>query len=339
MNRAWWSGAAVAAAMGVAGCGGGGGSGSGATPLPQEAPRVVITQTNGSRLGAEALSSTGAGDVGSSVANLIGVQVDAAGGRPAPWRLLVDATRKALDLPLPKLVVGAAVNLSTTCANGGSVSVQGTVADPNRDSSGDSLTVSFSNCVEGTNRTTGSITLRLAQVDATETFYAIDLVATGFTTSTGVLGERLDGSLRLTLDSRQASNEIVEVTAPVLTLQQLVNNVVRTSRSLIAFDYDLNITNATGVATETIAFTATGSFPVLGDVSFIVSTAAPIVSTSIFDDRPSSGSIVITGAANRSVTVTVVSGGARFDVDRTGDAAIDDSTTLTWSEIDALVGV
>jgi hypothetical protein len=335
-----WTAAAAASVL-VAGCGGGGSDApASGGPTPVAAPRVTITSANASSVTAEAIAAAGAGDVGPTLAGLLGVEVSGQARPPAPMAALVSATRRALAWQPPLATVGVTISQTAPCSGGGTLAVSGTVADANRDTAGDRLSVTFSACVEAGERLDGTFALTIAAVNATETSYRLELAATNFGITSGGVGERLNGTLQIALDDTSPTQSLIGVSSASFSVDQLVGNTVRASRTLSDFDYRLALTTATGATSETFTFTASGNFGAIGSspVSFLSATVTPVVTTSASALRPSSGSMRVTGSGGATVLATVISTGLRLAVDANGDGVAEETRDLTWAELDRQLG-
>ena len=140
--------------------------------------------------------------------------------------------------------------------------------------------------------------------------------------------------MRITLDETSSATTTLTLSGSSLSFDRLVNGAARATRTLSNYNYQLATTLATGTTSQSFSFTASGSFPRFGTVSFAAQTTQPIV-TLAGAAHPSSGAGKVTGANGTSVTVTVISTGVRLDVDTNGDGTIDATLTRMWAELDA----
>lgn len=316
--------ATVSIAALLAACGGGGG---GAAPITQ-APRVQITSENAPDVSAQAIDAGGAGSVGSFGS--------VTGSQSAATKTLAAFAGRASKQALGARALATATK-TFACSVGGSFTLTATVANPNAGpAAGDGLTATFNNCQEAFGTANGTLSMTFVQIDSAQTYVIADATLTTFTVSVGNVAERANGSIRLTSDERSATQTITEVSSGGFTFERLVAGQVRATRTLIDYQYRSVETNATGDSSETFSYTATGSFPRLGEVSWQANTTASVV-TPGNALHPSSGAGKVTGASGRSVAITVIATGLHLDIDQTGDGVVDVTRDLTWAEVDALL--
>ena len=98
-------------------------------------------------------------------------------------------------------------------------------------------------------------------------------------------------------------------------------------------EFSTTITSDANAGTSSIDFSGflmSSAFD--GEVFY--ETTSPLTFTN--GDVPDGGVIVITGAENASVTVTILGAGAvELDIDSNGDGNVDDVVMTTWLELDA----
>jgi hypothetical protein len=306
---------AVASALLVA-CGGGGGS-SGETA---QAQRVVITQSNATPVAAEAIDAGGAGSGASG--SLTGVQVSSTSAPVSAMTALANAVQRGLNTTAPSALVGATV--TQACSGGGSITIS---------SSNTQASLTFNSCVEGGATATGTLSVTLVSGN-TATQFVADATASNFTITSAGLGERLNGTMRVSFDETSSTHALITITSSSLLFDRLLNGTARATRTLTNYHYDIDTTIATGSSSQTFSYTVSGSFPGFGTVSFDAQTTQPIITLS-GAVHPSSGAGKVTGANGTSVTVTVISTGVRLDIDSTGDGVTEATLTRTWAELDA----
>ena len=321
--------AAAAIASALTACGGGGGGSSAEAP---QAQRVVITQANAPSVAAEAIDAGGAGSDASG--SVTGVQVSTTSPRVSVLASLASAVKLGLTSVAPNALVGATTTHTETCSNGGSVTVTQSYTTQGTATPGDRVDLAFNSCVEGTETLTGTLSVTLVSTSSGGKLNVVDATASAFTIATTGLGERLNGGMRITLDETSSATTAITLSGSSLSFDRLVNGAARATRTLSNYNYQLATTLATGTTSQSFSFTASGSFPRFGTVSFAAQTTQPIV-TLAGAAHPSSGAGKVTGANGTSVTVTVISTGVRLDVDTNGDGTIDATLTRTWAELDA----
>ncbi|UUX96744.1 hypothetical protein [Aquabacterium sp. J223] len=325
----------------LAGCGGGGDGGTAApassTPAVP-AGAITITSGNAGGLTAEAVDAGTAGAAGGSATLLTGVEVQATtSAQPSAWRRLPALLRLAAAQGGASVVVGVTVDRLVECTVG-SISVTGNQALVNSASPGDTLNITFNDCFEfDIGQVSGSMALTIVQANANPTLFVADGTLTNLTLSRGTRVDRLSGPLRLSFDDRAGSQTVIDATSSGLTYTRLVNDNLRSQRTLTDYTYRAVITASNGQTAETFSYAATGNFERLGQgVAWSASTTQPLV-TPAGAARPASGAGRILGAAGRSVAVTVTPTGLRLDIDHSGDSGTDTTSDLTWAQFDALL--
>lgn len=304
--------------LALAACGGGGGDDG--PDIPPEAARVVITDTNAPRVSIEAIqgvqlnSDSGTITASDSSATAAGRVVRGALartlGRSAPLRARPLATAQAVE----------------TCSGGGTVNVDGTLQK-----AGDSVTLTFSNCAEDGTTLNGSLRFTLVSFNDTGTVFTVDAALTNLRATTGNVVERLDGSMRMTLDDSSPTQSVITLTTPFIATERVVAGDVRASRSLRALNMQEVLEDA-GSVTTTSNFVASGIFPELGEVSFQVQTVQALF-TPAQEVHPTSGVLRVTGANNTSALLTIGPDTVEIDVDNNGDGTVDTTLVLPWDEI------
>lgn len=315
----------------LAACGGGGGGsndGGGNTV----APAVTITATNAPAVAAQALDAGSTGFVGNSL-GVTGVQVQAAGRGAAiatGWRAAAKLLRSARTAPQ---LVGVALELTVDCSGGGTARITGDVAVEGSLNIGDSLTLSFSRCVEDGGRLDGSLSFTVTALNGDQTLFGATATAREFSATAFGVTERVDGSLSMRIDETDPAVSALHITASRLDFDRIVAGRVRAARTLFDYDYLGVTTLATGRTEETLAFVASGTFRVIGEASFTVETLEP-VGSAFGAEHPSEGVMRVTGANGTSLTATVVATGLQIEVDSDGDGDIDSSFVRTWAVLD-----
>ena len=312
----------------LAACGGGGSQ----PAAVEQAQRVAITQDNATSVAAQAVDAGSGGVPNNAV--VTGVQVSAEPAVPASAiAALGGAVRRSLEVRAPAVLAGVTASTTVNCASGGSIDVAVDVTDPDTATPGDRADFTFNACVEAGVTSTGRLTAILVSVNVPGTLIVSDVIASGFTATRTGVGERLDGTVRVTLDDSNIIQSAIGVTSGSFSFERLVAGSVRATRTLTDYAYRIETVNATGDTRETFSFTASGTFPKLGRVSLVAATTQPVI-TPNGALRPTSGAGVVTGANGSNVAITVTSTGLRLDVDSNGDGSVDATLTPTWVQID-----
>jgi hypothetical protein len=342
--KAGFLGAFLAGAL-VAGCGGGGGgggttTGGGATPPPA----VQITQANARPVGAhasDAVQNTNATQ--GSTGLITGVQVEGAGaaGSPSPL-LLAQVVRSLADSGAGmSLATGVAVSESLACDGGrGSITISGSVAHEDRLVAGDTLSIGATNCstIVGGQSTTlhGALSISVTggQMPASGAYpfhVVMRIVATNLSVTTGGVTDTSHGDL--TLDWNATSDAVQTLVA---TGSSLTNGTIGagSARSTTWKNFNQSIAlNGATISGSLSAAVETNS-PRLGSTggSYTVSTPT-VLSWSTGTDTPTSGVVLVVGAANSQLRITFTGTGATLEVDADGNGSFESTVNSTAAEL------
>ncbi|MEO1246301.1 MAG: hypothetical protein AAFX56_11525 [Pseudomonadota bacterium] len=268
--------------------------------------------------GVGSLSTIG---VASSVGDLVG------GGAPAkPGLGSLERGR------LPALVVLAPFGpVVQGCAVSGTVSVSGDLASPTALTSGDSVTLVFDNCNDGTGETVDG------RIDTTIDQFTPDVV----TPANFVLGISvvlLDLQLRTAAETTTGNGDagvIVDTSNPTAIRSSVAGNALTIdsgskSETLSNYSSDESITLSSESFDFTLGFRGTLTSTAL-NAPVVFST--PLAFEGLVGERPSSGEMLITGN-NSSVRLVVLDRlNVRLDVDSNGDGEIDVAIQTSWDAV------
>jgi hypothetical protein len=314
-------------------CGGGGGDGGGGALPPLSysgnTNAAVVTTTNASGLvsGIFGSSSTADAVAGISTSGQAGVQVLDAGqierGRSLArsGRDLLQQSMRAAGGTRP--LVAVQVDESQMCSGGGSVRVFGTLSDTTGTGT---LTTQYNSCTEDGETINGQGSFRVDAVDFgqfppvpsdfTISFPRLQLRAAGISRDVG-------GSLRV-----QLAGLAETLTQNLVTLNNLTGRMTRTDNFVAVTTYD-NLSSPTSISST---FAGRYFDSVHGFV--VVTTSAPLTNTSLTEDFPRGGQLVLSGNANGKVRVSALSTNlAAIELDLNGDDVYDPSVTLRWTQM------
>lgn len=336
-----FAGSLLLALTALNGCGGGGGGGDsgGAVVVPTDP--VNISSANAVQVASVALAAT---DILSGVdaGSIIGIASGSGGDAPRagpgfPLVDLVSSQLRHLQPLVPRTGAGVTIAVvlpATTfdCLVSGTVTVSGNIADTtlNTLTAGDVLNGTFNNCDDGDGIVlsgTLSMTVQSFTGDLSAPPYSAT-VSAGFTSlSLSGAGESLTLNGAVTLSettqdgvlftSTLSGNSVsfTESTGDAGTLTDFVSNGTDDLNTL-AYSTDASGTLATVNLGGSVRYTTTTIFQGIGT------------------DYPSSGVMVITGAANSSETVTAVDSiSVTIDVDADGNGTVDQTINTTWDAL------
>lgn len=325
---------AVLCSAGVLGLGACGGVDTADAPAAQVAePTVVVSQANAARVATEALQA-----VATSLASVRATEgsgTAAAAGIASRKALVAQALAKA-----GSVTAQATQQQSFNCSGGGSVTVTLTAAALAVLQAGDTLDFAFSFCKEGAVTTNGALKLTLVSIDtaaAGGTKEVYDTVATNLDQTAGGVLERQNGAVRVTFNDEliepRIPGEVETVaTSTSSTVERRINGVSKTTRTVQNLDLLRKDVQDTKTSTSFVSFTATGTFPTLGDATFKVSTiTAIIIPAGTF--QPTSGEIQITGANGTNIIIRIGADTVLLEIDTDGNGTADATVQRTWAQV------
>lgn len=325
----------------LAGCGGGGGGGDGGGGGGgNNSNNGPITAQNAPVVASAAQSAISeSSDGGASGTDFFVASVS---GGPAKdfnlGDLAIDQVLRLRKSQAAGLVTPAAI---MDCTGGGSVTDNFSNNDTNPEfTAGDTLSLSFDNCVEGDVLLDGALTITLNSLSGDPAVLgsnyslAISVTFNNFVVDEGDESGEINGSL--TVSANRSSNiETITVSSSALTLR----DTSTPSGQVLALN-GFSVTEVYDETTGSYTISVTGT---LNDsrVGFNIAatTITPLVSNDFSD--PTSGSIRLTAGDGTSVTLTATGGGingdeVRLEVDTNGDGAIDSALNTSWAALDAL---
>lgn len=329
--RPWRAVLCSAGVLGLGACGGV--ETADAPPAQVAAPAVVVSQANAARVATEALQA-----VATSLASVRateGTGAAAAAGIASRKALVAQALAKAGNV-----TALATQQQSFNCAGGGSVTVTLTAAALAVLQAGDTLDFAFSFCKDGAVTTNGALSLKLVSIDtaaAGGTKEVYDTVATNLDQTAGGVLERQNGAVRVTFDNQLIDTRIpgqidTLATSTSSTVERRINGVSKTARTLQNLDLSRKDVQDTNTSTSFVSFTATGTFPTLGEASFQVSTiTAIIIPAGTF--QPTSGEIQATGANGTNVIIRIGADTVLLEIDTDGNGSVDATVQRTWAQV------
>lgn len=326
----------VPAAVLVA-CGGGGSdSGSGGSD-PGLTSTLAVSTSNAASASADGLdAATNPG--GGTAALPTGVQVTGSGTQPR----LSSVVRTLAGLGLrgtTAVATGVAIDIPQSCSLGGTIRITGSVANGSVLLAGDTLTTAAANCteiVDGVATTlNGSITLTVVSGSFTGNAYpervVMNTVATNLSTSAGGLVNVTNGDMRMDLHATSATTSTT-----ILTGSSLSNSYSRSgfTRTVTMRNYEMTQSVQNTAVTTTTTATVQTNNPRLGGSTVVYQLSTPQAVVTDNGNMVVSGIVLVVGANNSKVRVTVTSvDNFLIQVDANGDGTYENSSTATLTDL------
>lgn len=331
---------ALVSTLMLAACGGGGGGGSGTpAPAPAGPQAVVITETNAKPVAASALDATQNTSATGGGALPVGVQVDTSAAAPTVLQLIAQSVRLAASSnALAALPAAVAINQTVSCTYSGTVTLSGQVASSSGLSTGDTLTLSMSNCSEtpGTSLSGQlSMTVQSGSLTSVPFHVVILTTATNLTAVTG--GTTLVANGAVTLDwTGSSTSETLVASGATMSTRETVSGVSHTT-TMRSFTQTQTITGTTltGSLTATVETDSTR----LGGttVSYTITTPTPVVWNAT-TRTATAGVVKVVGANNSQLLLTVnANSSVTIQVDANGDGVYEKTITSTTAELAGLI--
>ncbi|HEX9171153.1 MAG TPA: hypothetical protein VF861_00665 [Telluria sp.] len=318
----------MGSALVLSACGGGGSGATESAPGPVSTLSTV-TAGNANKVASNAYAASSViSDSSSSLTDVLtGVSIGGASiSTVSPVLKLVKHARGA-----PQLLTG--VTISESCSGGGTVTIDATIRNQQTISDGDTMTVTANNCVEDGSTMNGAMAITFSGMSGdilnTWTFGAtMDTRFTNFSVASGSETLAVNGDMKIAINQTNSTTSSLTISGKSLqTTEQKAGTTIAT-RTLT--DYSLTGSTLGTTITSAANFTLSGNTSTLGQFSYSVKNIQPFVSTG--SAMPSSGSLIVNGAAS-SVTVTVAGpSGVRLDYSAKGDGVITQTTTQSWTE-------
>jgi hypothetical protein len=319
----------------LAGCGGGGGGGGGTTALVYSGNtnQAAVTGTNASKLTADALGSgeTAALISGTSIQG-DGYTPGAGGGASDVARRLSSAFRYALTQKSPSrqsVAPGVTFDDTEPCDGGnGSIRTAGTIGD---DGTG-TFTITFTNCLLGTDTLNGTATATVAMADL------VFRVPTDFTVNAPRLeirgpGISNDAGGTLRIQSNLMTNTET-ITSNLVTVDNLTGAMTRTENLVLVNVYD-NIHNPMAIFNGTITGRIFDSVHGFVDVT----TITPLQFASTNQIFPNAGMVRLAGNASGAFVTALSFSRVQIQPDANNDGTPDGFAALmNWTDLSGPIG-
>jgi hypothetical protein len=317
---------AIGSAMVLSACGGGSSATTG--PVPVQTTLSTITASNSNKAAFNGYTSAMSfNDSSSSLTGLL-TGVSVAGGNISTVSPVLKLIKRTKDAP--QLLTGVAV--SENCSGGGTLSIDATLRDQQTISTGDTMTLTAHNCVEGGDTLDGTLSITFSNMSGdilnTWTFGAtMEARFDHFNIVSG--GDRMgvNGDMKIVISQTDETTNSLTISGKSLQTTEQLAGAAIVNRTLADYLVSTSVLGTT--TTDAANFTLSGNSSGLGQFAYTVKTIQPFVNAGTA--MPGSGSLIVNGASS-SVTVTVVSDGVRLDYSAKGDGTITQTNTLSWAE-------
>lgn len=330
---------ALGSAMVLSACGGGGGgggstggtgsggTGTGGTTTPPVSTLSTITAANSAGAASNAYAATTSVGASSNQVTevLAGVSIGGTGiNTVAPVLRLVKGAYGGAQL-----LTG--VVQTETCAGGGTLSRDATVANSQNPSNGDIITVTATNCVDSGQTLNGALSIKFSGVTGTLSSgvftVTMDSTFTNFNIASSTDKVNVNGDMKIAVNQASATDNTIAISGTSLQTTEQQGSAAAVNRTITAY----TVTGKTQGTTISSAanFGLSGTSTALGTFSYTVQSKTPFV----FNNGatvPSSGSLVVNGNAS-SVTATVVSSGVQLDFSNNATGTVTSTNTLAWA--------
>jgi hypothetical protein len=318
----------VGGALALVGCGGDDDS----TP---EVALTAITEANAAQVSSVVYQAASVlFDAASLPGTLpVGALVSAASARPASGLGLASFAARQLKavtsrpVPTSSGVVGAVSQETYQCAGGGTVTERIDDADNNGvESVGDSLALTFANCVEEGATSNGFVSFALTLVSDASIGAQVAFGDFVLNDGTDVIGA--NGGFNLIVTENAGVSEVLEIAGDTLT-----GSLNGDRHTMTAFTG----TAATDFVLGTVTFTFKAG---VSDSSNSIAVTAETVSAFVVqmaDDYPGSGTLRSTGAGNSRAVLEALSPTlVRISADPEGDGSFTAPVEWSWSALEDL---
>ncbi|MBI5431011.1 MAG: hypothetical protein HY938_11230 [Nitrosomonadales bacterium] len=327
----------------AAGCGGGGSSsGGGGTTIPTAAVQITPTNAQAVAKGA-ATPAQGMAKSGSKVTSVVGAVASTSGHSRSILDISLAEFKRIRNLHLTPAVVGAVQTMN--CTTSGTMAFDYVDAAPAGMGLGDSITMTFSNCVEPTGTSNGTMSFSIGSFSGgvvdpvtgntvgtvgSPIVAGFTMTFNNFTSVDSATGENMsmNGDMGFSFSdngdttSGTMSGNSISMTSSIDGAFQMSGYSMTFSDTIStgAYSFIINMTTASVVANGSITITTPTAFTGTGN------------------GDPTAGVMVITGANNSTLTLTAQPDGVQVQmvVDEDGAAGPIAPVTLTqttWAAI------
>jgi hypothetical protein len=323
----------------LAGCGGGGGGGGSAGGGSSNSVSSAALTTANQTVAAQDVTSTALSLFDSSQLALGAVSTRESALSAEAFSHLDRLPIYMKDAVSSATATGAVASQSYSCPYGGSFLGSVTDADNSATvSAGDSVSLSFTNCVIGSGTLTGSLSFHIDSLSGTYGSVPYDVGVSMTFGNLALSDPAYSASLLGTISvagSKSGTNAFMQsISTTSLSASATYGNVTR-SRALTSFI-------ASEARSADATYTYLSNYSLIGTLTSSGFTGTQAVSFSTpttivrrgTDMYPYTGVLLISGASNSALRLTVISNSqVREDLDANGDGTYESTTVVNWNTL------
>lgn len=218
------------------------------------------------------------------------------------------------------------------CADSGTVTVWGNIADPNTLTDGDVINIDSDNCDDSAGKIVdGLLKMTIVSIegnfDTSEFLLGVEVIFTNVKVTENAETTALNGDISMTLDMLTAEINKVHISGDSLTIsamgktQSIINfsntNTVDSSEFPVLWTH-----NSIGTVGNSSEFEGT------------VSYETPVKFEGSGESYPHTGELLVTGTNNATLRlITIDDVNIQIDADYDGDGIVDKTWYMTWAEL------
>ena len=315
--------------------GGGGGAAVVAAPLISQGP-VAVSAANQDAVAQESVS-TALGVTDSNSAITGAQSIDEFAVYSLATNQITNIANYFQEARANAAQIGAVASRTYSCTNGGTMNASTNDADNNSVlSAGDSVSLSFSNCREGSVTMSGgmSMTINGTTGNPNSSIYTLSttLAFSNFNGTTANSAVGMSGSTTVSIQSTATYNKVVTTTTPSLNVSATYAGA---TRSRTTKDFSSTSTMTPYLSSYQLNITASGTVISTALTTKEVSFTTPTAFVRYYNESyPHSGVFVATGATGSKLRLTAISNSlVTQELDANGDGTYEANKTVAWSAL------
>lgn len=194
-----------------------------------------------------------------------------------------------------------------------------------------SFNSTFNACVEAGTTINGTISLALVSISDDQALQTFDATLTALSVAVGNTAAKLNGSLRVALDTGTAGQTKASFSSTTLSFEQSSGGQVQVTGTLSDAQFT-DIRSDAGQLTDTFSFSSSGTLASLGTVAYKAETVTALVTPAGATD-PTSGQVKVTVNGKGIILLTAEATRVRVQADLEGDGSFEVDRSDTWSNL------